>query len=308
MTTNNQQPKRRPRYFRRFRRLAERVARQSGRRQRVNASRLWNLADALPNPERLFSELAAVVPAAFAEPGNVNSIRFAYWPSAKPSPPALPVLASRGATRCGFDCPRTCPAFERVDVCRFSALLAAGGVRGVVSSETVTVDVAFRNVDALGAAVVALGGDVLGVGSHELFEREPVTGFGFRLPGWRYPLVATDAGRLSFDDYNGRWGRVSDIDKLRAEYSMKAAELAAAGLGWQSERVDVNGSAALRVFHPDGGFLYVSGDTIDANGFNGIGCHDAAGQLAAALGDVATIHNKPERANVLATQQQRENR
>lgn len=201
-------------------------------------------------------------------------------------------------TVAAFDCSRSCPAFERRDVCRFSALLAGLGVRAVVNSHTVRVAVAFSNVDALRAAVVELGGQFIGSGAHELFERNAehkratVAGVAFRLPGWNYPLVATDGGQLAFDDYGGHWGNVADVDRLRAAYSANAAKLAADALGWLSER---NADGSLVVFHPNGGTLTIDATGgVDANGFNGVGCHDAAGMLAAAIGRPVEFSAKTE--------------
>jgi len=196
----------------------------------------------------------------------------------------LPVVA--------FDCSRTCPAFERRDVCRFSALLAGLGVRAVVNSHTVRVAVEFSNVDALRAAVDELGGQFIGAGVHRLFERGDVAGVAFRLLGWRYPLVATADGSLAFDAYGGKWGNVADVDRLRAAYSVAAAKLAADGLGWLSER---NAAGGLTVYHPDGGTLTVDATgAVDANGFNGVGCHDAAGMLAGAIGRPVEFAAKQE--------------
>ncbi len=61
-------------------------------------------------------------------------------------------------------------------------------------------------------------------------------------------MVCNAAGKLSFDDYDGRWGNVADAETLRAEYAITAAELAAASVGWISERT----ADGLRVFHPVG--------------------------------------------------------
>ncbi len=70
----------------------------------------------------------------------------------------------------GFDCSRTCPTFEAVDVCRFNALFRLAGVSASVSSVTVSVAVEFRRLGALTAAVESLGGRVLGFGDWTLYE------------------------------------------------------------------------------------------------------------------------------------------
>jgi hypothetical protein len=190
-----------------------------------------------------------------------------------------------------FDCPRTCPKYESVDACRFGAVFAAAGVRRVVNSHTVTIDVKFSNVDAFAAAVAELGGKFIGRGSHNLFGTM-VAGFGATLPNWRYPIVAKFDGSVAFDNYNGKWGDESDVNRLRSEYAIAAAKLAAEQLGWQCERA---GDGSLIIFHPNGGTLTVDASgAVDANGFNGVGCHDAASIIGAAIGKPVEFTAKAE--------------
>lgn len=191
----------------------------------------------------------------------------------------------------GFDCPRTCPQFETRDRCRFNSLFASAGVSAAVSSVTVSVAVEFRRLDALTAAVERLGGRVLGFGDWKLYESETVSGFGFTLPNWRFPLVCNAAGKLSFDDFEGRWGDPAVVETLRGEYAISAAELAAAAVGWTAERT----ADGLRVFHPAGGWLDVAkSGAIDAVGFRGVGCHSSAATLADFIGRETAAELKPE--------------
>jgi len=194
-----------------------------------------------------------------------------------------------------FDCSRTCPQFERVDVCRFSALFAAAGVRRIVNSHTVKVDVKFTNVDALSAAAVELGGEILGVGVHKLFATNTAAGFGVKLPGWRYPIVADELGAVSFDNYGGAWGADADIVRLRSAYAIAAAEQAANALGWMNIRT---ADGSLLVYHPNGGTLTVDNTgAVDANGFNGVGCHEAAAAIGSAIGTPTQFTAKAEYYN-----------
>ncbi len=191
----------------------------------------------------------------------------------------------------GFDCPRTCPKFEARDVCRFNPLLELAGVSARVSSVTVSVAVEFRRMDALTRAVESMGGEIIGLGAHQLYRNDTANGFGFRLPGWRLPLVCSAAGQLSFDNHMGHWGNPADIETLRAEYAISAAELAAASVGWTVER----NPDGLRVFHPSGGWLDVSRTgAIDAVGFHGNGCHGSAATLADFIGRETSADRKPE--------------
>lgn len=168
-----------------------------------------------------------------------------------------------------FDCPRSCPRFEQRDECRFNAVFAKLGA-GVVTSHTTTIKSEFRDNDRLGAAAVAMGGKVLGMGEHKLYS-EMKSGFGFTLPGWRYPIVCEANGSLAFDNFGGSWGKQSDLDRLKTEYVIATAEQAAMANGWMTER---NGET-LTIRHPSGGELVVTGNGAEANGFQGVGCHEA---------------------------------
>jgi len=188
-----------------------------------------------------------------------------------------------------FDCPRSCRWAEREDRCRFSPMLASMGVVETVTSHTRTVRVEYRSIAALEAAVRALGWRWLGHGQHQLYQASEI-GHGLHITGWRYPVVLRAEGSLAFDNYNGHWGRTSDLDRLAAEYRCQAALQAASQLGWLAERVD----DIVTVYHPSGGTLAVTASGIDAAGFTGCGCHVAADQLAEFLGTTVDTVAKPE--------------
>ncbi len=52
-----------------------------------------------------------------------------------------------------------------------------------------------------------------------LFSAE-VSGLAVELPGWRYPLVCdTAAGRLHYDNFNGRWGDPVELQRFQQRYA-----------------------------------------------------------------------------------------
>lgn len=183
-----------------------------------------------------------------------------------------------------FDCPRTCPTYERRDFCRFNALFAMIGITALVNSHTAKVRVTYTDEDALRKAVESLGGKMLGRGNHHLFDGNYL-GLGFTLPGWQYPLVLSD-GTLKFDDYNGRWGDRKMIDRLTDRYVLQSAVVAAENLGWITEQVD----GKLRIYHPSGGFIDVDGTAIEASQFQGQDCHAAVAALGLNLEEVVLKH------------------
>jgi hypothetical protein len=194
-----------------------------------------------------------------------------------------------------FNCDRTCPLYEQVDLCRFNPVFKAIGPV-TVTSHTATIKCAFNNPDALAAAVDAMGGKYLGRGIHKLFGSNKAEGLGFTLPGWRYPLVANGEA-LSYDDYNGSWGNVQDIERLKAEYSYRVAEQAAMAQGWATERTE----QGLVIHHPSGGTMLVGTAGVDASGFLGVGCHEAIMALGLEYDQLTA---KPEYGQVQANIEQ----
>jgi hypothetical protein len=185
-----------------------------------------------------------------------------------------------------FHCDRTCKRFQE---CRFSPLHLAIG-RTYVHSHTTRCQVEFKNRHALRAAVEAMQGEILGEGIHPLFSSQEA-GFGFRLPGWNYPLIAKANGELAYDHYNGAWGKSSDIQTLIGKYAIEAARQAATEQGWMS---DIQTDGSLIVYHPAGGTMTVAADgTVDAQGFTGQGC-DAAQVIETAIGKESIRTNKSE--------------
>lgn len=185
-----------------------------------------------------------------------------------------------------FDCARTCHAFER---CRFHFILDALGLGQTAFSHTTKVKVELRNIGALAAAIVRMGGVVIGQGDHRLFSSHE-TGFGFTLPNWYKPLVLHADSSLAYDAYGGVWGDEQDIGKLTALYAIECARLTAIEQGWYCEESGAN----LVIYHPTGGTLTVTPEGIcDASGFVGAGCH-AFEPIELALGSHREVTNKPE--------------
>lgn len=192
-----------------------------------------------------------------------------------------------------FTCPRTCPLVGK-HWCQFNPIFDAIGTHRV-HSHTVKISIELRDMDALRAAVNALGWEWMGRGKHRLYA-ETVEGYAFKPTGWSYPAILGSNGQLSTDTFEGRWGNVADLERLKAEYSTAKAEAAAVMLGWQCERTE----AGLVIHHPAGGQITISGANADFAGFVGGECHEAR----LALGIQGDVENKPQAAQVVASVQQ----
>ena len=64
-------------------------------------------------------------------------------------------------------------------------------------------------------------------GTHRLFSGV-ASGLGVQLPDWRYPVVCDVAtGKIDFDNYNGRWGKQEELDRMLQSYAVEKAKIEA---------------------------------------------------------------------------------
>lgn len=68
------------------------------------------------------------------------------------------------------------------------------------------------------------------------------------IPGWRYPVAIKQDGTAAFDNYNGAWGKESNLDSLRQKYAENTALAYAERSGYRVlHRENINGSLQLRL-------------------------------------------------------------
>lgn len=168
-------------------------------------------------------------------------------------------------------------------------------------SHTVSIDLDVSDLDRFTRAVLAQGGEVLGDGEHRLYESTE-TGLGFKLPGWRLPIVLTEKG-LRYDNYQGHWGPQETLDAILTRYAVDTAKAKADELGWYSE---VQPDGSLLIYHPDGGTLTVTGEGVSVACVEGQSCVDISAPIEEALGKATertlTDEYYQERAKVTASE------
>jgi hypothetical protein len=115
-------------------------------------------------------------------------------------------------------------------------------------SHIVTVKTEIRDHAALCAACQRLK---LAEPVHEtvrLFSAQ-ATGWAVRLPDWRYPVVChTDTGQVELDNFNERWGKQRELDRLVQSYAVEKARIEARKKGHVvTEQPLADGSIKLTV-------------------------------------------------------------
>ena len=94
-------------------------------------------------------------------------------------------------------------------------------------SHVATVKTAIRNLPVLVVACKALGLTEIKAGQQtvQLYSEKVEGNFSVKLPGWKYPVVVnTTTGQILFDNFEGRWGEIDELNKLTQEYSLTCAE------------------------------------------------------------------------------------
>jgi hypothetical protein len=85
-------------------------------------------------------------------------------------------------------------------------------------------------------------------GTFKLFT-STATGLGVQLPEWRFPVVCdTTTGQLAYDNFNGRWGETSQLDRFLQGYATEKCRLEARRQGHTvTEQALADGSIKLTI-------------------------------------------------------------
>lgn len=115
-------------------------------------------------------------------------------------------------------------------------------------SHTVTISAQIRDPAALGAACRRMSLQAPILRTAQLFG-ETLTGHCVELPEWRYPVVCQlDSGKISYDNYQGRWGDSKHLDQLVQSYAVEKTLLEARRQGRSVQQQQLaDGSVKLTI-------------------------------------------------------------
>lgn len=117
-------------------------------------------------------------------------------------------------------------------------------------SHTATVKVAFSDTQILKDVCERLGLTYQeGQQKVRLYSETVDCEFSINLSGWNYPIAIT-GDKVLFDNYNGRWGRMEELEKLQDQYSRETILQVARMRGFTcDEEVDpLTGDIVLTVY------------------------------------------------------------
>ena len=115
-------------------------------------------------------------------------------------------------------------------------------------SHVVSIEAQVRDPAAVAAACRRLNLPQPVHGKVKLFSAE-AEGLAVQLPDWKYPVVCdTAAGKVNFDNFDGRWGDRAHLDRFLQAYAVEKATLEARRKGYSvAEQALANGSIKLSI-------------------------------------------------------------
>lgn len=116
-------------------------------------------------------------------------------------------------------------------------------------SHLATVEIELNDIDVLKETCKKLDIDYEIVNDYEFYDGSIRSGFAIHLDGWKYPaIVSNDGSEIYMDNYNGSWGDISELNRVKQYYGVEKAKKAARRQGYSYREVknDV-GEIELRI-------------------------------------------------------------
>lgn len=85
--------------------------------------------------------------------------------------------------------------------------------------------------------------------NYKMYDGNIVSGIGIYLPGWKFPAVLTEQNELVYDNYNGAWGKESELNKFNNEYAVETQRrfMREAGIPWEEETDAKTGETCITI-------------------------------------------------------------
>lgn len=106
-------------------------------------------------------------------------------------------------------------------------------------SHVAKVDVEFRDMKALERACKRINAQFCGRGFVKFYDDTEVGGTVIYLPDWKYGIVIQANGDVCYDNYEGEWGDMAELLKLKRYYAVEAAKVEAEEKGYTYEEEEL---------------------------------------------------------------------
>lgn len=108
-------------------------------------------------------------------------------------------------------------------------------------SHIVTVETMLKNTASISKACARLKWKCVEKGVGVFYNGNSVSGCVVNPTNWKYPIVIKESGEILSDTYNGNWGDINDLNRLKQYYALEETKttLSTQGLyGYEEEHED----------------------------------------------------------------------
>lgn len=100
-------------------------------------------------------------------------------------------------------------------------------------SHTTTIELEIKSLSALATACRETSTPFEEMTSVRLFDGTIIEDcFAFTPSGWKFPVAAKD-GQLKYDNYEGKWGEDSELNRVKQRYAVNVQKEAARSRGYR---------------------------------------------------------------------------
>jgi hypothetical protein len=80
----------------------------------------------------------------------------------------------------------------------------------------------------------------------KLYQKEPVLSVAqVKFVSWTYPVLVAPSGEIHYDNYSGKWGKISHLNKLKQMYGLEKSKQLAKAQGYLCREKQKQGGAIV---------------------------------------------------------------
>ena len=113
-------------------------------------------------------------------------------------------------------------------------------------SHTVKVQIELNDLNVLKTTCERLNLNYQINGTAKMYDGTTHQGFVINLPNWHYPIVISRKD-LYYDNYEGRWGDIAELNKLKTYYGVEKVKRLARAKGYSYRELMINDKPQVRI-------------------------------------------------------------
>ena len=114
-------------------------------------------------------------------------------------------------------------------------------------SHCTTIDVKIKDINILKKVCKKLNLEMKENSKFRFYDGKTECGTEIKLPNWQYPIIIKNNGEVIFDNYNGNWGDIKELNLLKQHYAVEKTKLIAIKNGYTFQEKQIGNDIKLFV-------------------------------------------------------------